>query len=198
MTTPGNTFEDYSKEFPLYLDFIETLQKIHCLREDYNSVRQDTIFSLKQTDAIQKLKEGQPLISLQEDLLDSQAPERYFLELLSITEKEHPEATACCRNTVTTDENAYRDLISELFARQSCPTQKERLRILNIDENADSLDFIPLLLHESLKPFFSQLSKNLQEVITNSGWSQGICPVCSRPADLSLIREEEGKRSLFF
>ena len=192
-----DTFEHYRREFPHYLEIIETLQSIHLLREKSSSAKQEECFSLKRADAIQKLKNGQSLIDLQKDLLNNQEPEQYFLTLLSITEKDHPEATAELRKTITADENAYRDLITELFTEEINPSQNNKQRILNIDENADNLDLIPLLLHESLKPVFSQLTENLKDVIANSGWSQGTCPVCARPADLSLIREEEGKRSLF-
>ncbi len=197
MVNTIETFERYRKEFPHYLEFIETLQQIVLLRNENVAAHKKDIFSLTQSDAIQKLKEGRPLINLHNDLFADQEPEKYFLKLLSITEKDHPEATAELRKTITTDENAYRDLITDLFSRKTSLAQNKNQRILNIDEHADHLDLIPLLLHESLKPFFSQLTKDLKQVIENSGWSQGICPACSRPADLSLIREEEGKRSLF-
>ncbi len=197
MSDINKTFEHYRTEFPHYCEIIETLQEIHLLREKRSALRQENFFSLKRADAIQKLKNGQPFINLQKDLPHSRESEQYFLTLLSITEKDHPGATAELHKAITIDENAYRDLVTELFRKEINPSQNDKQRILNIDEKADNLDLIPLLLHESLKPFFSQLTENLKDVISNSGWSQGSCPVCARPADLSLIREEEGKRSLF-
>lgn len=195
MTDADNTFEHYRKEFPQYLEFIEILQKIHILKESRG--RQKEIFSLKRADAIQKLKAGQPLVDLQNDLFNIREPKDYFLELITIIEKDRPEGIAELRKKITTDENSYRDLLSELFDRETNPSSDKSQHIFDIDVNAIDLDIIPLFLHESLKPFFSRLTENLKDVITNSDWSEGFCPVCARPADLSLFREEEGKRSLF-
>lgn len=197
MADADKTFEHYRKDFPQYLEFIEILEKIHLSREEMGRGRQKEIFSLKRADAIKKLKAGQPLVNLKKDLFNIREAKDYFLALVTIIEEDHPEATAELRKSITTDENAYRDLLNELFDRETNPSSNERERILSIDANADDLDIVPLFLHESLKPFFGRLTENLKDVITNSGWSEGFCPVCARPADLSLIREEEGKRSLF-
>ncbi|MBN2810245.1 MAG: formate dehydrogenase accessory protein FdhE [Deltaproteobacteria bacterium] len=198
MTTEvSQIFAQYREEFPHYLEFIETLQNIHLLRNEKAATRPRDIFTLSPVSASRKLKADQPLINLKEELLNDPTPEQYFLELLSLAENEHPSATAAIRETLAADKNAYRELIRELFARETNLGETAIARILTISTEAEELDLIPLLLHESLKPFFTELAANLNTVIRNSGWNQGRCPVCSRPADLSLLREEEGKRTLF-
>ena len=177
----------YQNEFPHYQEFIELMQGVYKSRKENEETLKTEIFSLNQTKASQKLKNGQPLVNLQKDLFADQLPKNYFLELLSITEKNHPEITKELRDLVTAKEDAYAKLVRELFSSQT----KRNSGV------GEEFDLLPFFLHESLKPFFSRLAQAQRDLIEKSNWSQGICPVCSRPADLSLLREDEGKRSLF-
>jgi len=180
-------FARYQNEFPHYQEFIELMQGVYKSRKENEETLKREIFSLNQTKASQKLKNGQPLVNLQKDLFADQLPKKYFLELLSITEKNHPEITKELRDLVTAKEDAYVELVRELFSSRT----KRNFGV------GEEFDLLPFFLHESLKPFFSRLAQAQHDLIEKSNWSQGICPVCSRPADLSLLREEEGKRSLF-
>lgn len=189
-------FEHYRKEFPHYQEFIELMQGVYKLRKENKETLKKDIFPLSRTDAAQKLKEGQPLVNLQNDHFADQLPKSYFLNLLSITEKNHPDMVRELRDMVSTKEDTYAELVRELFSRskKSSAVKDEPATPKNPDE---FFDLVPFFLHESLKPFFSQLAQELKNVLENSHWGQGICPVCSRPADLSLLRDDEGKRSLF-
>ncbi len=189
-------FTRYQKEFPLYQEFIELMQGVYKLRKENEETLKKDIFNLNQTEATQKLKEGQPLVNLQNDHFADQLPKSYFLDLLSITEKNHPEMSRELREMVSAKEDAYAELVRELFSQtpKSSDANNEPVTPKNPDE---FFDLVPFFLHESLKPFFSQLAQELKNVLENCHWSQGSCPICSRPADLSLLRDDEGKRSLF-
>ena len=183
-------FDRYRKEFPHYLEFIDSLQEIHLLREENRTVCNKEIFALNQAEAERRLKEGRPMINLRSDLFAEQEPKNYFLKLLGIIEKDNPEATTELHNTIINDNNAYTRLVRELFTLETG-------HLLKLDKNAEALNLVPLFVHESLKPFFKTLAIKLKSSIEKSDWNQGLCPVCSRPADLSLLREDEGRRSLF-
>lgn len=190
------TFARYQEEFPHYQEFIELMQGVYKLRKENKDTLKKDIFSLNQTDVAQKLKKGQPLVNLQKDHFADELPKSYFLDLLSITEKNHPEMARELRELVSAKENAYAELVRELFVqtKKSSDANNEPATPKDPDE---FFDLVPFFLHESLKPFFTRLVQEQQNIIENSHWSQGICPICSRPADLSLLRDDEGKRSLF-
>ena len=172
------------------------MQGVDKLRKENEETLKKDIFNLNQTEATQKLKEGQPLVNLQNDHFADQLPKSYFLDLLSVTEKNHPNMAKELRDIVSAKEDAYAELVRELFSQtqKSSDANNEPVTPKNPDE---FFDLVPFFLHESLKPFFTRLAQEQQNIIENSHWSQGICPVCSRPADLSLLRDNEGKRSLF-
>lgn len=195
-TDTAKIFEHYRKEFPHYQEFIELMQGVDKLRKENEETLKKDIFNLNQTEATQKLKEGQPLVNLQNDHFADQLPKSYFLDLLSVTEKNHPNMAKELRDIVSAKEDAYAELVRELFSQtqKSSDANNEPVTPKNPDE---FFDLVPFFLHESLKPFFTRLAQEQQNIIENSHWSQGICPVCSRPADLSLLRDNEGKRSLF-
>lgn len=190
-------FARYQNEFPHYQEFIELMQRVYKLREENEETLKIEIFSLNQTKANQKLKNGQPLVDLQKDLFADQLPKNYFLELLSITEKNHPEITKELRDRVTAKEDAYAELVRKLFSSQTKRNSGIGEEPVDPKKSDEFFDLLPFFLHESLKPFFSRLAQAQHDLIQKSNWTQGICPVCSRPADLSLLREDEGKRSLF-
>ena len=189
-------FEHYRKDFPHYQEFIELMQGVCKLREENAETLKKDIFSLNQSEAAQKLKEGQPLVNLQNDHFADKLPKSYFLDLLSITEKTHPEVAKELRDLVSAKESAYAELVRELFSQTPKSSDAEDGPATPKDPD-EFFDLVPFFLNESLKPFFSQLAQELKSKLENCHWNQGICPVCSRPADLSLLRDDEGKRSLF-
>ncbi|MEA3334230.1 MAG: formate dehydrogenase accessory protein FdhE [Pseudomonadota bacterium] len=190
------TFARYQKEFPHYQEFIGLIQGVYKLREKNEKALKKNIFSINPGAATQKLKEGKPLVNLKNDHFADQLPKSYFLELLSITEKNHPEMAKELRDLVAAKEDAYAELVRELFSQneKNLGAGNEPANPKNPDE---FFDLVPFFLHESLKPFFSRLAQEQYDLIEKSHWAQGICPVCARSADLSLLRNDEGKRSLF-
>ena len=190
------TFSRYRKEFPHYREFIKLMQGVYNLREENREALKKDIFSLNQSKLRQQLRDGQPLINLENDHFADRLPKSYFLSLLSITEKNHPDMTRELRDMVSAKDGAYAELVRELFSqtKKDSNTENEPAPPKDPDE---FFDLVPFFLHESLKPFFSRLAQEQYDSIEKSHWTQGICPVCSRPADLSLLRDDEGKRSLF-
>jgi len=186
MTETNTTLKIYQKRFPHYQNFFELLQKVFLLRQENESLWTKDIFPLNQTETEQRISAGKPLINLQLDPFDDKPPKRYFLNLLTIAEPEHPALANEIRETIANHEQAYAEMVRALFTPAENPKTAE-----------DSFALIPFFIQESLKPFFSHLALKQKEVLTRNLWQQGLCPVCSRPADLSLLRDEEGKRSLF-
>ncbi|MEA1923648.1 MAG: formate dehydrogenase accessory protein FdhE [Pseudomonadota bacterium] len=195
------TFARYQKEFPHYQEFIGLIQGVYKLREKNEKALKKDIFSINPETATQKLKEGKPLLNLQNDHFADQLPKSYFLDLLSITEKNHPEMVRELRDLIAAKEDAYTELVRELFSQNekdvAAEAENEPATPATPKNPDEFFDLVPFFLYESLKPFFSRLAQEQHEVIKNSHWDKGICPVCSRPADLSLLRDDEGKRSLF-
>ena len=194
MTDANVTLERYRKEFLHYGDFFDLLQKIYNLREDNKNLWTEDIFSLDRTKAIQKLKADKPLINLQQDHLNDKLPKRYFLDLLTIAEQVSPESIQGLRETISYNELAYTEMVRNLFSQAAENPEDEALPP---EKPGESFDLISFFLQESLKPFFSHLALELKEILDQNPWEQGTCPVCSRLADLSLLRDDTGKRSLF-
>jgi len=193
MTNANKILEQYCQEFPHYSDFLDLLQKIYDLREENKSLWREDIFSLDQTQARQKLQADKPLINLQQDHFNDKLPKRYFLDLLTIAEQISPESVQGLRETILSNDLAYSEMVRNLFS-QSNKDYKDKA--LPPEKPRESFDLVSLFLQESLKPFFSHLSLKQKEILNQKPWGQGICPVCSRLADLSLLRDDAGKRSL--
>jgi FdhE protein len=194
MTTLNTTLKRYRNKFPHYLDFFELMQKIYYVRNDNEKLWTKEIFSIDKIAAEKKLNTGEPLINLQHDYFFDELPKQYFLDLLTIAEIEHPTLVQNLRESISNNKPFYTEMVQASFSQAG---KKLADKPENPEEFAESFDLIPFFLQESLKPFFSCLALKLKDILTQNHWQQGICPVCSRPADLSLLREEEGIRSLF-
>jgi len=170
------------------------MQKVSALRNDNRDLWTKNIFSIRPDEAQQRLKEGKPLINLQHDNFSDDLPKRYFLDLLTITKKDHPRMVNNLQTVITADNDAYTKLVRTTFSQTE---NAESNCSENPGETENSFDLIPFFLQESLKPFFSYLALKQKKILDQTHWQHGICPICSRSADLSLLRAEEGKRSLF-
>jgi FdhE protein len=188
------TLKRYQEKFPHYLEFFEILQQIHLLRKTHNKLWSKDIFSFDRRMAARKLAANKPLINLQHDPFDDEMPRHYFLDLLTVAENTHPDAVENLRKTISTDITTYTEMVRKLFSK----TEKSSTGApASTDKPEEYFDLITFFLHQSLKPFFSQLALKSKDLFEKQMWTQGVCPICSQTPDLSLLRNEEGNRSLF-
>ncbi|MBN2707197.1 MAG: formate dehydrogenase accessory protein FdhE [Deltaproteobacteria bacterium] len=190
------TLADYRAELPHYGDCIALLNSVRELRKRYRENPLGDVFALLPSAAASRLESGRPLTDLGREKHDLQKPRAYFLELLGIAAFFDAEASSRLRLELNRDAELYGEMVRRLFNPEVREAGSQKTEANPAEEEAQ-LDLTTWLLNESLKPFFIACREKHDSRLRGLSWAQSRCPVCSRPASLGLIRNEDGARSLF-
>jgi len=199
--------EEYKNENPHYRELLEMLEEILILREEFRRKIDKDIFGIDQALIASKLAGGFPLIDFTAGKFDLSQPEAYFLSLLKIAERFHPEETRAVLQEMESGESDYESMVRDTFIAppadssdaadlsDSCELQTGESEEIN-DENR-GFDLIGFFLEESLRPAMEMTAERYASTISRSGWTEGYCPVCGKDPKIGALKEEEGRKFLF-
>ena len=189
------TIESYKSITPHYSDLLDILGEILILREKYRREMPKTVFPVDETLIEKKLVGGLPLVDLSSGDFDLTEPQKYFLALLEIAEKRAPGETNEIANKIKEGEVDFKEMILDSFAALQDDVSDEAE---NTDDAEDDVfDLVDMFLEESLRPAMEKVVEKYGKIVTESGWSEGYCPICGKEPKIGEIKEEEEMRFLF-
>lgn len=183
------TIEKYKSAIPHYGELLDILGEILILREEYKKRMQENIFPVNETLLKKKLEGGLPLIDFSTGQFDLKEPKQYFLALLTIAEKRAPGETKELMQKVKNGTLNFGKMVCDTFSTHG----EDDLD----DVGENEIDLVDLFLEESLRPAMEKVVERYGEIVADSGWTEGYCPICGKEPKIGEIREEEGKRFLF-
>lgn len=196
--------EDYKNENPHYKELLEMLEEILILREEYRRKISSDIFGIDEALVASKLSGGLPLLDFTAGTFDLTQPRQYFLALLKIAERFHPEETEVVLQEMESGETDYESMVRDTFiapppeavdAVDSSGVQDAQSEELN--DEGRGFDLIGFFLEESLRPAMELTAKRYAAIVSKSGWAEGYCPVCGKEPKIGSLKEEEGRKFLF-
>jgi FdhE protein len=199
--------EEYKNENPHYRELLEMLEDILILREEFRRKIANDIFGIDQALVASKLSGGLPLIDFTAGRFDLAQPKEYFLALLKIAERFHPEETKAVLQEMESGESDYESMVRDTFipppadpadaaGSPEAETQSETEGEQLTEENR-GFDLIGFFLEESLRPAMEMTAQRYAAIISRSGWTEGYCPVCGKDPKIGALKEEEGRKFLF-
>jgi FdhE protein len=195
--------EEYKNENPHYRELLEMLEEILILREEFRRRITSDIFEIDQALVASKLSGGLPLIDFTAGGFDLSQPKQYFMALLKIAERFHPEETRTVLQEMENGETDYESMVRDTFIAPPA-------ELLDAAESSDApgadaespdegrgFDLIGFFLEESLRPAMELTAERYAATISPSGWTEGYCPVCGKEPKIGALKEEEGRKFLF-
>lgn len=183
------TIEKYRRTIPHYTELLDILEEILILREEYKRKIRENIFPVDETLVRKKVEGGLPLIDFSLRNFDLTEPKQYFIALLRIAEKRAPEETKELMKKVEDGTFQFEKLVYDTF----CGVSEDDADDLGENE----IDLVHLFLEESLRPAMEKVAEKYGRIISETGWTEGYCPICGKEPKIGEIREEEGKKFLF-
>jgi FdhE protein len=195
--------EDYKNENPHYKELLEMLEEILILREEFRRKIADDIFGIDQALVASKLSGGLPLIDFTAGHFALTQPEDYFMALLKIAERFHPEETRTVLQEMENGESDYESMVRDTFIAPPPDTAEAEIQECQPEEGEQpdddnrGFDLIGFFLEESLRPAMELTAEHYASIISKSGWAEGYCPVCGKEPKIGTLKEEEGRKFLF-
>lgn len=194
--------EDYKNENPHYKELLEMLEEILILREEYRRKISSDIFGIDQALVASKLSGGLPLIDFTAGEFDLTQPKEYFMALLKIAERFHPEETRAVLQEMENGESDYESMVRDTFIAPPDSAEAEIEECQSdegeqLDDENRGFDLIGFFLEESLRPAMELTAERYASIISKSAWSEGYCPVCGKDPKIGALKEEEGRKFLF-
>ena len=186
------TIEKYKSTTPHYSELLDILGEILIIREEYRRKMKEIIFPIDEGLMKKKIAGGLPLIDFANGTFDLTAPKQYFLSLLEIAEKRVPGETKEIVQKIQDGSFDFEKMICDSFSSLHDDDDD-----IPDDLDEDVIDLVDLFLEESLRPALEKVAEKYGKIITEVGWTEGYCPICSKEPKIGEIREEEGRRYLF-
>ncbi|MEN6320175.1 MAG: formate dehydrogenase accessory protein FdhE [Syntrophaceae bacterium] len=183
------TIEKYKSTTPHYGELLDILGEILIIREEYRRRMKESIFPVEEELVKKKIAGGLPLIDFSTGTFDLSEPKQYFLALLGIAEKRAPGETNEIVQKIQDGSFNFEKMICDSFDSLDDD--------ISDDVNEDVIDLVDLFLEESLRPALEKVAEKYGKIITETGWTEGYCPICGKEPKIGEIREEEGRRFLF-
>jgi len=180
--------EKYKNSHPHYVELLGILEEVLILRESYRHNMTEDIFPVNEDIIEKKLSGGLPLIDFSGGDFDLTEPQRYFLELLKIAEKQDPKEIRELSGKIEDGTIDFKKMIRNFFTIDEDISEEQEYEFL---------DLIELFIEESLRPALEIVAEKYGRVIAKAGWSEGYCPICGSEPKIGELREEEGQRFLF-
>jgi FdhE protein len=190
------TIEKYKNTTPHYSELLDILGEILILREEYRRKMKEIIFPIDEELIEKKIAGGLPLIDITSGNFDLTEPKEYFLALLKIAEKRAPGETDEIIEKVQDGSIDFEMMIRESFLPIHDDSSDDLDDVEDSDDD-DVFDLVELFLEESLRPAMEKVVEKYGKIVTDTGWSEGYCPICSREPKIGEIKDEEGVRVLF-
>jgi FdhE protein len=184
------TIEKYKNASPHYGELLEILGEILILREEHRRKIKKAIFTVDENLVQKKLEGGLPLVDFTGGNIDLEESETYFHALLKRAEQRNPGETKEIREKIKRGKIVFADMVRDSF------TVKPHRKTAEQEEES-VFDLLSFLIEESLRPSLEILAEHYGQVIDDSDWSEGYCPVCGKEPKIAEITGEEGKRLLF-
>lgn len=183
--------QQLKKKRPGYKEILNFYQKI---REEQEKIK----VSLKLEPIILKkewkellLKEGFPLLEKKDFPLDIEASVTLFRSLCKIGKEANPHMADQIRRIEETLHNKKIDL-KELLKGELKDQKFEQIA----DEFGWDKEVFLFLIQSSTKPSIEAGMEQLRSELDPETWTKGYCPICGSLPQLSLLRDEVGKRYL--
>jgi len=196
--------EEYKNENPHYRELFEMLGEILILREEFRRQLKNDIFGIDPAHVGSKLSGGLPLIDFSEGKFDLSEPRKYFLALLKIAERFHPEETQEVLKEMEEGQVSYETMLRDTFLAVLPEAEGEPQGGPDAgsdddgtDEDTRGFDLIGFFLEESLRPALELTAEKHTSDISRSKWAEGYCPVCGKEPKIGSLKEEEGRKFLF-
>jgi FdhE protein len=192
------TIEKYKNMTPYYTELLDILEEVLILREEYRRKIQNIIFSVDEKLIDIKINGGLPLVDLVSGEFDPTEPQKYFLALLGIAEKRVPGDTTGIIEKINDGSLDFAKMVRESFYSMNDEPVMEDEELEDSEDSRDGMfDLIDLFLEESLRPAMEKVVEKYGKRVTELGWSEGYCPICSREPKIGEIKSDEESRYLF-
>ncbi|MFC1926379.1 formate dehydrogenase accessory protein FdhE [Chloroflexota bacterium] len=168
---------------PEGIEFYRNLLRIQTEIEEHISTAQTT---LSQSEVLDRLQQGTPLLEWEALLFDWSALHKLFLEIATAAADYHKDAAG--------DFEALKGFASDIAALQEAVKLWYHGQSLLPLADAHSVneELLVALVHDALKPFLNAHSGVLIELVEQEQWSRGYCPVCGGKADIAFLDKERG------
>lgn len=190
LTETLKTIENYKTVNPHYNELFDILSEILIIREEYRQKMKGMTFTLDERLIAKKLAGGLPLLDFSAGDFDFTPAKDYFLRLLEIAEKRALGETTEFIRQIREGEIDFDEMI-----RNSFNVGSNEEFALDIDE--DAVDLVELFVEESLRPALEDFAEKYGDIIRNSGWDEGYCPICGKEPKIGEIKGDEEGRFLF-
>jgi len=182
------TIENYKAVKPHCNDLFDILSEMLIVREEYRQKMKLMSFTLEERLISKKLEGGLPLLDLSAGDYNLAPAKDYFLRLLEIVENRAPgETTEFTRQTIE-GKIDFDEMIRNSFSFNAGSIEE-----VTLDIDDDAFDLVELFLEESLRPALEDFAEEYGDIIRNSGWNEGYCPICGKEPKIGEIKGEEGR-----
>ncbi len=184
------TIEKYRVSSPHYTELFDILSEILVLREEYRHSMRQMTFPIEEKLIGPKLSGGLPLLDFATVNFDYGPAREYFLRLLEIAERRMPGETKEFVRQIREGELDFAEVIRHSFDQ----TAEEEI-IQDVDDG--TFDLIELFVEESLRPALERFAEQHGEIIRQSEWEEGYCPICGKEPKIGELKGSEEQRFLF-
>lgn len=182
------TIENYKAVKPHCNDLFDILSEMLIVREEYRQKMKLMSFTLEERLISKKLEGGLPLLDLSAGDYNLAPAKDYFLRLLEIVENRAPGETAEFTRQTIEGKIDFDEMIRNSFSFNAGSIEE-----VTLDIDDDAFDLVELFLEESLRPALEDFAEEYGDIIRNSGWNEGYCPICGKEPKIGEIKGEEGR-----
>jgi FdhE protein len=176
---------------PGYADILDFYEKVKEAQE--NTKASLTVAPVQPKEESKSLltKPGSPLLRTEYFSIDVEVSVALFQSLCQIGKKANPHMA----ERVSKIEEVIRGKTIDLKKLLREGGKEEKIEKIAEESGLDR-KVLSFLIHNSRKPSIEAEVKHIRAEIDPEKWMKGHCPICGSPPDLSLLKEEVGKRYL--
>ncbi|MBN2466902.1 MAG: formate dehydrogenase accessory protein FdhE [Deltaproteobacteria bacterium] len=169
-------------ERPIYTEILEFFKQIIQEKEDYKKSLERTLVPVQINEKLAevKLKEGFPLIPLDEIKCNYPLMREHFLKLLANVKERVGDAVRDIESTMEAEKDCMKRMIQEALRQE--PVSKNSL--------------LTFILNETVNPLIELYASFLRDMVREGMWTRGYCPICGGKPFVGVLRGDEGKRWL--
>jgi FdhE protein len=179
------------KKKPGYTQMLDFYKKVREAQDEMKSTLRITPIQPKKEWKELLAKEGFPLLDKKEFPLDIKASLTLFQTLCQIAKEANPYMAQQVEKIEEATLAKKLDMKQWLKGRANEQKLRQKVSELGLDETV----FL-FLIQNSLRPTLESRMEQLQTEINMESWLKGYCPICGSLPQLSLLKEEAGKRYL--
>ncbi|MEW5908948.1 MAG: formate dehydrogenase accessory protein FdhE [Thermodesulfobacteriota bacterium] len=179
------------KSRPAYKAILSFYGKIFLAQESSKKKLPPVSISVTPEMASIKHREGFPLISLSEFVIDNKAAEKLFIRILKFGEKTRgPWADF---SSLMTGAMKRSEIVFTEFIKKYLDQEDAFFNRIAEEQGADS-QMLGMTVYQSIRPSLEHCAARLSTwILPDSSWERGYCPICGSQAGISVFAEE-GRR----